>query len=158
MRPSFSTVFCFGATHPAEKSQFIRILRWVGELVLIMIAIGVMVACMGNTPAAPDNATTHAAGSEKPTIPPATPTAGLDFSTTRLSDNGLFRVSYVSSANVIPVNQVHQWTLHVETADGELVENATITVDAICRNMVMVFQHARKLQSILAMVTILSKV
>lgn len=112
-----------------EKSQFIRILRWVGELVLIIIAIGVMVACTGNTPAAPDNATTQAPGSEKPTIHPETPTAGLDFSTTRLSDNGLFRVSYVSSENVIPVNQMHQWTLHVETADGELVEDATITVD-----------------------------
>jgi hypothetical protein len=24
---------------------------------------------------------------------------------------------------------MHKWTLHVETADGELVENATITVD-----------------------------
>ena len=53
----------------------------------------------------------------------------LDVSSTRVSDNDLFRVSYVSSPEVVPVNQMHQWTLHVETADGQPVENATITVD-----------------------------
>jgi hypothetical protein len=53
----------------------------------------------------------------------------LDYSTTRVSDNDLFHVSYVSSLEVVPVNQMHQWTLHVETADGQPVENATIAVD-----------------------------
>jgi len=53
----------------------------------------------------------------------------LDYSTTRASDNDLFSVSYVSSPETVPVNQMHQWTLHVETADGKPVENATITVD-----------------------------
>jgi hypothetical protein len=55
--------------------------------------------------------------------------ANLDYSTTRVSDKDLFRVSYLSSEGVIPVNQMHQWTLHVETVDGKPVENATITVD-----------------------------
>ena len=53
----------------------------------------------------------------------------LDYATTRVSDNELFRVSYESSAASVPVNQMHQWTLHVETADGLPVDNATITVD-----------------------------
>ena len=53
----------------------------------------------------------------------------LDVSSTRVSDNDLFRVSYVSSQDIVPVNQMHQWTLHVETADGQQVEDATITVD-----------------------------
>ena len=53
----------------------------------------------------------------------------LDISSTRVSDNDLFRVSYVSSPEVVPVNQMHQWTLRVETADGQPVEDATITVD-----------------------------
>ena len=52
-----------------------------------------------------------------------------DYSDTRLSDNGLYRVSYVASTSVIPINQMHQWTLHVETADGQPVEDASITVD-----------------------------
>ena len=112
-----------------EKLQFIRILRWISGLSLFFTAIAVMVACMGNTPAPADNGTAHVPSSEKPTIPPVTPTAGLDFSTTRLSENGLFLVSYTSTESVVPVNQMHRWTLHVETANGELVENATITVD-----------------------------
>jgi len=53
----------------------------------------------------------------------------LDTSTTRSSDNGLFNVSYNPSSDTVPVNQMHQWTLHVETADGQPVENATITLD-----------------------------
>ena len=53
----------------------------------------------------------------------------LDTSTTRSSDNGLFNVSYTPANGTVPVNQMHQWTLHVETADGQPVENATITLD-----------------------------
>jgi hypothetical protein len=53
----------------------------------------------------------------------------LDYSTTRQSDNGLFRVSYTPSTGTIPVNEMHEWTLHVENADGTPVEDATITVD-----------------------------
>jgi hypothetical protein len=55
--------------------------------------------------------------------------ADLDYSTTRLSDNGLYLVTYTAAPDTIPVNQMHQWTLHVETSAGRLVENATITVD-----------------------------
>jgi hypothetical protein len=53
----------------------------------------------------------------------------MDLSTTRESDNGIFRVSYTPSTETIPINQMHQWTLHVESADGTPVEDATITVD-----------------------------
>lgn len=53
----------------------------------------------------------------------------LDYSTTQLSENGTFSVSYTASTEAVPVNQMHEWTLHVETADGQPVENATITVD-----------------------------
>src|SRR5512144_2700813 len=53
----------------------------------------------------------------------------LDYSTTRSSDKGLFNVAYTASTGNVPVNQMHQWTLHVETADGQVVEKANITVD-----------------------------
>ena len=52
----------------------------------------------------------------------------LDYATERTTDNGVFKVSY-SSEDTITINQMHTWTLHVETADGQPVENATITVD-----------------------------
>lgn len=53
----------------------------------------------------------------------------LDTSATRLSDAGLFRVSWSADSGTPPLNQIHTWTLHVETADGQPVEGATITVD-----------------------------
>ena len=52
----------------------------------------------------------------------------LDTSATRTSDQGLYQVS-ISQLDPIAINQIHNWTLHVETADGQPVENAEITVD-----------------------------
>jgi hypothetical protein len=53
----------------------------------------------------------------------------LDYSTSRTSDEGLFKVSYTASTGTVPVNQMHQWTLHIETAEGQPVEGASIKVD-----------------------------
>jgi hypothetical protein len=55
--------------------------------------------------------------------------ANLDTSTSVLSDTGLFRVSYSSDPTSPPLNQIHTWTIHVETADGKPVEKAVITVN-----------------------------
>jgi hypothetical protein len=93
-----------------SKSKFPRILLWIGGILgglalVIVILMNMMRASMG---AVPDD---------------------LDYSSTRLSDNGLFNVSYAASTGTVPVNQMHQWTLHVETADGTPVEDATISVD-----------------------------
>ncbi len=52
----------------------------------------------------------------------------LDYSLTRLSDHGLYRVTYSSSQTPVPVNELHAWKLHVETADGKPVDNATISI------------------------------
>ena len=53
----------------------------------------------------------------------------LDLSTTRLSDHGLFKSTIRPAVEPIPINQIHTWTLHVETAKGQPVENATIAVN-----------------------------
>jgi hypothetical protein len=55
--------------------------------------------------------------------------ADLDYSTTRTSAAGSYRVSYEPRRGPIAVNQIHAWTIHVETADGQPVEGATIAVD-----------------------------
>lgn len=47
----------------------------------------------------------------------------------QLSANGLFRVTAVSQMDPVTINEIHAWTLHVETADGEPVTDAEITVD-----------------------------
>lgn len=51
-----------------------------------------------------------------------------DTSTTRMSQQGHYRVSYQSLAEPIPLNRIHSWTLHLETADGEAVDDAQIAV------------------------------
>lgn len=92
------------------KSKLARTLLRIGgifgALVLIVVGmIGLKMARMGDVP------------------------SNLDYSTTRSSEKGLFNVSYTASTGTVPVNQMHQWTLHVETADGTPVEDAAITVD-----------------------------
>jgi hypothetical protein len=59
----------------------------------------------------------------------AAPQGELDTATTRLSDQGLFEVTYSSSDTPIPINQIQTWTILVKTSDGQLVEQAEITVD-----------------------------
>lgn len=54
--------------------------------------------------------------------------ADLDTSTSLSSDQGLFRISYTPEGET-RINQIQSWILHVETAGGQPVENAEITVD-----------------------------
>ncbi len=55
--------------------------------------------------------------------------ANLDTSTTLTSARGFYRISYQSVLEPITINQLHAWRLHVETADGQPVTDATIQVD-----------------------------
>ena len=92
------------------KSRVIRILLWAGGIlagliVIYAVVMSLMMARMSDIP------------------------SDLDYSTTRSSDQGLFKVSYTASTGAVPVNQIHQWTLHVETEDGQPVNDATILVD-----------------------------
>lgn len=57
------------------------------------------------------------------------PPAELDTATERLTDNGLFNVSYSSDLDPVAINQMHSWTLLVTTPDGQPVEDAVILVD-----------------------------
>jgi hypothetical protein len=93
---------------PASKKT--RIFIWIavilgGLAIMYALLMGTIMSPMGDAP------------------------SDLDYSTTQESDNGLYRVSYMASTGNIPVNQMHEWTLHVENADGAPVEDATITVD-----------------------------
>jgi hypothetical protein len=81
-------------------------LWWAAGLVLLLlVAAGVLISSMSFVP------------------------NDLDYSTTRLSEQGLYKVTYVAEINPVPINQMLKWTLHVEDAEGQLVENATSTVD-----------------------------
>ena len=96
---------------PNSKSKLIRSAAWVAGSLLVIAALYLVVM----------NQMMARVNSDVP--------SDLDYSTTRTSDNDLFRVSYTSSPDIVPVNQMHQWTLHIETADGQPIEDAKISVD-----------------------------
>ncbi|UCG24914.1 MAG: FixH family protein [Chloroflexota bacterium] len=54
---------------------------------------------------------------------------GLDTSTEKMTDDGVFHVSISSELDPLALNEIHGWTIHVETADGQAVEGAQISVD-----------------------------
>ena len=53
----------------------------------------------------------------------------LDTSTTMRSANGLFSASYEPALDPIVINQIHEWTVHLENADGNPIEDAHVHVD-----------------------------
>ncbi|MBI5824215.1 MAG: FixH family protein [Chloroflexi bacterium] len=61
--------------------------------------------------------------------PSSVTASDLDTSAERLTNNGAFKVSFKSELDPITLGSMHSWVLHVETADGQPVEGATILVD-----------------------------
>ena len=55
--------------------------------------------------------------------------ADLDTATSKLSDNGVFQVAISSNIDPPVLNDIHDWTLHVQTPAGEPVEGAEVTID-----------------------------
>jgi hypothetical protein len=53
----------------------------------------------------------------------------VDLGTTQTSAGGRFTVAYKSELAPLTINQLHTWTLHIETSDGAPLEDATVTVD-----------------------------
>ena len=52
-----------------------------------------------------------------------------DITTVKSSAHGLYHVAVRPGIAPIPVRRLQGWTLHVETADGQPVDRATITMD-----------------------------
>ena len=46
-----------------------------------------------------------------------------------LSEQGLYSVSFDSALDPIEINRIHSWLLHIETVDGQSLQNAEISVD-----------------------------
>jgi hypothetical protein len=62
-------------------------------------------------------------------VPGALPTPVPNLQAGVMSENGVFRASWVSTPATPPINAVHEWVLHIETADGEPAAGAIVTVD-----------------------------
>jgi hypothetical protein len=53
----------------------------------------------------------------------------LDYSRTQLSSRGVYRGTFQPIPDSIRVGRLHSWRLHLETADGKPLDDATIAVD-----------------------------
>lgn len=115
-----------------EKFQKLFLLSIVLSLALLLGACGSAVASSDNEPAMEHKMEDMEAegkdgameGMMNDDIP-----ADLDISTTRMTEQGVYHVSVISDLDPAALNQIHSWTLHVETPDGEPIENAEITLD-----------------------------
>jgi hypothetical protein len=56
------------------------------------------------------------------------PTDAAAYSKTVVSEKGIFKVTYTSYPEVVPVHKLHTWRLKVETVDGKPVKDAKISV------------------------------
>jgi hypothetical protein len=92
---------------PARQVR--RIPTWlkiaIGIIALIVIALAIMISGMSFVP------------------------TDLNTATTRLTDDGLFQISYTPQLEPLGINQMHTWTIQVQSVDGQPVESAEITVD-----------------------------
>ena len=48
---------------------------------------------------------------------------------TRTTETGAFTITAEPGLDPIVINRIHEWTLHVETSDGQAVDDATIAID-----------------------------
>lgn len=98
------------ATQPHVAQSRRRPLRWIltivaGVLLVGAAGLGLMLYRMSYVP------------------------ADLDLATTQLSNGSAYQVSYTPRSAPVPVNQIHTWTIHIETPAGQPVTDAAITVD-----------------------------
>jgi len=47
---------------------------------------------------------------------------------TRLTENGLYKISIYSLRHPLPIGIIHSWTVHIEAVDGQPIENAKIYI------------------------------
>jgi hypothetical protein len=52
----------------------------------------------------------------------------LDTATTKPTANGEFVATIGTEMDPLPINEIHEWVLHIETLDGEPVDDATVTI------------------------------
>ena len=110
---------------------------WI-PLLFIGVAPLAMAACRAAAPeppvdpavAATSASTTPELGNAASGFPAATtaPLAGPSAGGPVASGRGIFRVAFRSALDPVPINTMHAWTVHVETADGTPLEGATIKV------------------------------
>ena len=95
------------------------------HLATLLLIAGLSTAISAN---AQDKGTGDAAASSDNNSDTPVADSTPDTSSTRMSQQGRYRVSYHSKVEPIPLNHMQSWTLHLETADGDAVDDARIAI------------------------------
>ena len=95
--------------------------------VLLLVACGEGTSQQTNT-ASETKTETLPAPAVVSTDPVPVPPVSLGSIAPAESTNKLFRATVTSALEPVVINQIHNWTLHLQTADSALVTDATITV------------------------------
>jgi hypothetical protein len=106
-----------------EPEKQMNTIKHLVRNMLLIAALSMAVSAHAQDTVAGDAAVTGGNNSDTPTTD-----AMPDTSYTRMSQQEHYRVSYHSKVKPIPLNRIHSWTLHLETADGEAVDDAKIAV------------------------------
>ena len=106
---------------------------WRMLLVFLGFASVLLVSCDGGATGESDNESkemeemagdgTQMSGMPMPEIPD-----DLDTSMSRESENGVYSISVSSELYPLTLNKIHSWIVHVESKNGEAVENAEILI------------------------------
>ena len=97
-----------------------------------LLVLGLLEGCAGGVDRPSSEAVPTA--SAVPTRPSPQTTASVDATPSPnvregvRSEQGLFIGSWSSDPAVPPINVVHEWVLHIETADGQPVDGANVAV------------------------------
>lgn len=101
-------------------------MKHYGKLSLMILLLALLLAACGGGSDADQEA---ASGEEMGGMAMGEVPADLDTATTRVTDEGLYQVSIATEMEPLALNEIHAWTVHVETPDGQAVDGATIGVD-----------------------------
>lgn len=47
----------------------------------------------------------------------------------KITDNGHFRITYLSKTNPIEINQMHAWIINIQDINGENIDHALVAID-----------------------------
>ena len=47
----------------------------------------------------------------------------------KITDNGHFRITYLSKTNPIEINQMHAWIINIQDINGENIDQALVAID-----------------------------
>jgi hypothetical protein len=93
------------------------------RLLWLLLALVALAACSGSEPADDHS------GMAMPEMDASMGDVSADMGLTQASAENHFVATLVSDLDPPTINELHGWTLHVETPDGAVVENASVSID-----------------------------